>query len=274
MKRYKKYLVLGLLVIGQKSYCQKAADTAALVKEFTTLMSTTAQPYLYYSCITKAGAEPVVLAEDTITTTGVFYKVLNDIYYSSGQDEMYIQDSFKLQINHERKTIWISKINEAAKEKVTMLPVNNKQFKTMLQKKFTISKSIIDDSTDELNFETRQNTSTLSNITTTIQMDYIKKTYLLKNMNITMRIQEPAGDNIVAALKSEGVDETKLIQTIDSVKYLIRKQSLNTTFINIDPKKETAMQMPSWKNVVEYDTETKEFRTKGSYKEYTITKMF
>jgi len=270
MKRYKKYLLLVCLsgFIQHISYAQRVSDTTAVIKDYNKLMAFISQPYIHYTMLSRVAADPVMLAEDTLTSTGEFYKNQNDIYYSGGQDEMYLEDSFKIQINHERKTIWISKIDDAAKEKLSMLPLSGKKFSDMLREEYTISRSSLNDSTGQFSFDTKPVVGAASQKTTNITVVYLKKRYLIKEMDIEVRMQEPAADAIVAALKGEGVDVAKLTQTIDGKDYLVKKQRLEVNYNDLEVTKQSVSQMPSWKNALEYDESI------GAYIGYAITKMF
>jgi hypothetical protein len=275
MRRYKKYLLLVCLSsFIHISYAQRVSDTTAVIKEYNKLMAFISQPYIHYAMLSKVAADPVMLEEDTLTSTGEFYKDQNNIYYSGGQDEMYLEDSFKIQINHERKTIWISKIDDAAKEKLSMLPLSGKKFSDMLRQEYTISRSSLNDSTGQFTFDTKPVAGAASEKTTNITVVYLKKKYLIKQMNIEVRMQEPAADAIVAALKGEGVDVAKLTQTIDGKDYLVKKQRLEVSYSDLDITKQSVAQMPNWRNALEYDESTKSFKAIGAYTGYAITKMF
>jgi len=113
MKSKHSFLIL-LLVFCQPCFCQEKTDTAAMIKEFKKVMEFTRQPFVYVTTTTTVQSQPVLDAQDTLRTQGVFYKNETDLYYSTGQEEMYLQDSLLVQVNHDRKTIWISR-NDAKK---------------------------------------------------------------------------------------------------------------------------------------------------------------
>jgi hypothetical protein len=93
-------------------------------------------------------------------------------------------------------------------------------------------------------------------------------------MNIEMRMQQPADDDMAEQIKSQGVDETKLIHLIDGKKYLVRRQKVSTAFANIDNTAEKAGQMPSWKSILMFNSADQSFSAQGSDAAYEVTKTF
>jgi hypothetical protein len=258
----------------QAGYAQSNKDTTAMVKEFNKVMSFALQPYLYYTTLTRMDALPVLEQRDTASIYGVFYKNETNLYYKNGQDEIYLQDSLLVQINDDQKTIWIRKVDMSTRDNLNVSPLGNKKIQDLFRKGYTIDKSIVDDRRMRMDFMTKQPVSTGAGITTQIGLEYQRDSYqpLLMDMNIKM--QEPASDELLAALKTEGIDDARLVQTIDGTKYVIRKQQVSISFSAIDTSREKAMQMPDWKTKLQYNESNGEFAGKGAYSEYERTKTF
>lgn len=268
-----KYNIIVFTVVALVAFSSVTAqDTAAMIKDFNKVMSFAVAPYLYYSSSTSVKASPVMQKEDTLNMKGVFYKYGNELFYKNEQEEMYLEDSFFIEVNHERKTIWISKVNVATKDKMNALPLSNKELQSLFRKKFTISKEKLDEDHDQLNFESKQYYDSVSMVLVNIALKYSGKTYIpdLLQMNITMK--QPIDDYQVQQLKE--ADVKTAVQTIGSTRYFTRNQTVTIAFADISNSKEKAMQIPSWKEMLNYNGNGNEFSGKGNYNNYEITKTF
>src|SRR6478672_2998885 len=107
MKSIKSLFMAGAMICSIHSYCQ---DTTALIKEYNQVLSFSVKPYVFYTMQTKMRSMPVLDIQDTATVTGEFYKRDNDLYYRSGADEVFLRDSFYIEINSDRKSIVVSKV--------------------------------------------------------------------------------------------------------------------------------------------------------------------
>jgi hypothetical protein len=261
-------------MINDAVYSQSKADTVELIKDFSKVMSFAAKPYLYCTMITKMTAEPILDQQDTVTTKGVMYKNGTDFYFNNGLEETYLQDSLMIQINHKRKSIWLSKVDVASKEKMNVLPINNKQLQELIRKKYSIYKSVVDENIVRLNFETNQKKDSITSVTTNVGLEYFTKSYLPRLMEIKIRMQQPLSEDLLAALKNENISDSKLIQVIDEIKYLVRTQIVIVEFYDISDEKEQAAKMPSWKAILDYQVAGNEFIPKGTYTEFEVTKTF
>ena len=251
MKKITVLLCL-LFMIDEAVYSQSKDDTAALIKDFSKVMSFATKPYLYCTTLTKMSAAPVLEQQDTVTARGVIYKNGTDYYINNGLEETYLQDSLMIQINHKRKSIWLSKVDIASKEKINVLPVNNKQLQELIRKRYSIYKTEINDSINRLIFETIQKSDSITSVTTSIRLEYFAKTYLPKLMEIKIRMQQPLSEGLLAALQNENIDDSKLIQTINGIKYLVRTQIVTVELDNISDGRQQAGGMPSWKDLLDY----------------------
>lgn len=269
-----KYLLLALMITGYNVYAQQPADTAALIREFNKVMSFTAQPYLYYSTTTRMSAEPVIEAMDTLSMTGEFYKHNTDIYSNNSRQEMYLQDSLMIEINNQNKTIWVRKVDVATKDNLNVLPVNTKVMIDNFSKNYIISKSKISGEISRLNFEGRRFEYSTSATTTWISIEYSEKTWLPNLIEINIELKQPVDEEMIEAIKAEGIDESKLVKTINGVKQVSRKQKIRIDFTNINNDREKTAQIPTYKTRLEFDANAMEFTGKGQYSNYEITKTF
>jgi len=270
----KMYLLVLLAAFGQTCFCQEKMDTAALIKEFKKVMSYTLEPYVFVATSNTIHSEPVVDMQDTLQTHGVFYKNETDLYYKNGNEEMYLQDSLLVQVNNERKTIWVSRVDKASKEKLGAQHADNKQLQELMRKNYTIRKTNIDNDRTAISFESKEITGRSAVISTHAELLFTQKDHHPLQLAVEMRMQQPASDEMVEQIKSQGVDERKLIQFIGGQRYLVRMQRVTVAFDHIDNTKEKAMQMPVWQAIVDVDPAEQKFIGKGNYSDYEVTKTF
>jgi hypothetical protein len=276
---FKKYIIIIILAASYlHTYAQSApkkADTTAMINNFNKVMGFATQPYLYYSSITKMQATPILQAEDTMSLRGEYYKNETNLYSSSAKEDMYIEDSFYIEINHSRKSIWVSKVNVETKKKMNQMPLDRKDIQDLFRKSYTISQTEVNNNTSKLNFETVQNIDSISKIVMQIQLQYDNKKYLPQALIMDVYAKQQVAEENVQQLKDQGTDTKQLIQTEGEYIYMVRTQKMTMTFEKIDNSKEKAMQIPSWKTKLDYNAATNEFTIKDAkYSEYEITKTY
>jgi hypothetical protein len=251
-----------------------AQDTSAMLKEFNKVMSFSVQPYVHYTAFTKMEASPLLQPEDTMSTRGEFYKNETNLYYSNQKEEMYMEDSFFIQINHDRKSIWISKVDVETKDKMNILPLSSKNMQELFRKNYTISKTAVNEQTSRLNFETKQYFDSISVVLVNIGLQYSGKNFIPQLLEMNVSMKQKITDEQLEQFKTQGTDIRKAIQTIDSSNYFVRSQRVTVIFEAVNNLKEKAMQMPSWKEKINYNITENEFSGKGIYIDYEITKTF
>ncbi|MDI9363591.1 MAG: hypothetical protein QM541_01475 [Flavobacterium sp.] len=276
MRSNSKFILITILVFicyGVKG--QQTADTLALIKTFDKVMAFIKQPYLYYTTSSKLSSEPVLSVQDTMLFTSTCYKQFTDLYYSNNSDETFIEDSLFIKINHQRKTVWISKVDAANKEKLTNNTTNLKQLQDMMRKRYTISKLETDKAgIAKLQFVSTQAINGLLTTTTTLILDYEVASYLPKAIEMVINIRQPLTDELAAMIKSQNMHENELVKVIDGNKYILRKQTMFTVFTTIETDKSVVSKMPKWNDVLDFNAVTKAYTSKGVLANYTITKMF
>jgi hypothetical protein len=272
MKHKNKIL---LLLLALATINANAQDTTAMLRDFNKVMSFSVQPYLHYTSVTKMEASPVMQPQDTVTMLGEFYKNQTNLYLNNQREEMFLEDSFFIQINHDRKSIWISKMDVDTKDKMNIMPLNDKNLREMFRKNFVISKTTVNEKTERLNFETKQYFDSVSVVIVNIGLQYSGKNFMPQLMDMQVKMKQHIPDQQIQMLKGQGTDTRQAIQKIDGINYLIRNQRVTVIFKNIDNTKEKAMQMPSWKDKLNYNAADNEFTAKGTmYSDYEITKTF
>jgi hypothetical protein len=273
MLKYCK-VIISLIFISFSVSTATAQDTAAMVKEFNTVMSFSVQPYLHYNARTVVASTPVMQPEDTMNFSGEFYKNETNIYYASNREEMFLEDSLFIEINNERKSIWISKVDVSTKDKMNVLPLANKDLQQLFRQKYLISKTITDKEFSKLNFETKQYFDSVSMVIVNVGLQYSGKKMLPQLLEMNVHMKQRIDDAAEQQIKSQGINGAAAVQVIDNDKFFVRTQKVSVNFSDIDNTKEKAMQIPSWKSRLDYDLANNEFSGKGIYAGYEITKNF
>jgi hypothetical protein len=273
----KNSLIVLIVLMHLCMQAQPAAkgDTAAMIKNYNKVMAFAVQPYLYYSSTTKMSATPIMQPEDTMTIKAEYYKNETNLYSSNAKEIIYMEDSFYIEINHDRKSIWISKVDVESKKKMNLLPLDRKEMQDLFRKSYTISEKKVDKTSTQLNFESVQSEDSISFITTKIAIQYETNSYLPQSFIMGVQAKQQVSEENIEMLKQQGTDIKELVKTIDSVRYMIRSQKMTMTFDRIDYSKEKVIQMPSWKTIFAYDVVKNEFIVLDKkYKEYELVKTY
>ena len=270
---FKRLGLLLLLLVNNKSI--NAQDTTAMVKDLNRVLAFAVQPYLYYKSTTKMEATPILQPEDTATIKSEYYKNGTNIYSTNSIEDIYLEDSFYVEINHNRKTIIIRKVDVATKVKMNQLPLDNKIMQDLFRKNYTISRNEINKNTGKINFESVQKPDSLSTITMLIGLEYDTKMYLPIKLIMSVVAKQQIEEENVQELQNQGTVTKDLIQKEGDRVFMNRKQKMTMSFDGLDNSKQKVAQMPSWKTELFYDKKTNDFTVKNlKYTDYEITRSF
>ena len=262
-----------LAITLQKVHGQTTADEAVFADNYGKVMAFEKQPYLHYTTVTTMNSIPVLEPKDTATMTGEFFKCLDEFYSNNGLEEIYVQDSFLVRVNHERKSIWISKVEKGGEKTVPLLPVSASNIVATLLKNYTITQTSLNDTIVRIDLIARQNSIDKA-AKTSIGLEYIGKSFLLSTMQITAKVREAEDQEILDELEKNHIDSRQLIEVKDGKRFLVRTQQLRVAFNNIIYADAVARKMPSWKTVLDYDAANNQFIAKAAYTEYEVTPTF
>jgi hypothetical protein len=272
--KYKNKILLLLLAFAVVKATAQDKDTTAMLKDFNKVMSFGAEPYLHYKAVTKISSSPVMQPEDTMTTNMEYYKNETNFYSGTQREELYIEDSLYIEVNHKRKTIWVSTVNDDIKKNMVKLPLKNKDWQALFKKNYTISQAAVNKTASKLNFKTVQKLDSLSQVVVNISLQYAAKNFMPQIMEMDVNARQAVTEETVQQLKNNDNNTSKLVQNIAGINYLVRNQKLTMEFSNLDNSKEKAMQMPTWKDKLDYNTATQVFTAKEKYSDYVVTKTF
>ncbi len=248
-----KYLVLLLMTVGSACYAQEAIDTGALIKEFDKVMAFAVQPYVYYTSTTSFRSGP----DDSARVIGEilhshFYKVDDDLYSGNEQEEMFLQDSLMIRINHSRKSIQMNRVDMATKKRMDLLPLRKMAIQKMLREHYSIAKMPDKGDTGSILIRSRDEGGPVRKAAMEMLLLYTRQLHLPLLMEITLTLPPQGGDT-----QTEQGAQTVAIQ-----------------FGTIATTREKALLMPLWKDKINYDDASKTFIGKGSCAGYEVITTF
>lgn len=199
------------------------------------------------------------------------------MYYNNGLEKLYIQDSFLIEVNEDRKSIWVNKVDLASKTKMNSVLVSNSQMQALFKEKYTSQQVRLSKESSRLNFSSIQKKDSLLSSSTLIGIEYLTKELLPVTIDIQLNLQQLMTADALVHLKEQYSDNDQLdqlIQLINQKQYLVRMQKISLSFYDITMTKEKAIKMPSWKDILDYDRSAHAFSAKGVYKDFLVSQTF
>ena len=271
----KQSLTVVLVVICQLCAAQKNQDTAAIISAFNRVMEFAVQPDLYYTSTTSMHSIPAIrIPGSTPVLHNVFYKVNNDLYYGNEQEEVYLQDSLMITINHIRKTILINKVDVATKEKMDLMPLKKASMQKMLREHFVISQQQRQGDTLAITIHSHDRTELGNMANTEMVVLYSKPSYLPYAMQVTQQMRQPASEQLLAVLNSQGLMTQTTLTETQGVKYIYMSQTATINFSAIETSGKKSKDMPVWKNSLSFDEQLQSFKGTNKCAEYEVTQNF
>lgn len=263
--------VLLIVLLLAFNSVQAQTDTAAIIKEFSKVMAFGTQPNVYYNTRINITGSPVMQSQDTMTASGIFFKSGENVYAMSGNEETFLQDGFFIQVNKDRKSIWISKSSEKIKNELGPKMLTS-QMDALFRQKYNINKMV--GGTENTIYFDSKSSERLDGFQSKVSLVYDAAKLLPKEIRIEMAVREEAGQELKDLLKAEGISMAGLLETENGKEFFVRKQKMTLAFDNVNVTAVDGQNMPSWKSIVEYDQIDASFKGKGIYSEYEITKLF
>jgi hypothetical protein len=269
----RRLLIFLLLATGARVFAQPAADTAAVIREFDDVMAFAVQPYLHFTSVMALHSGPMLPPGDTGRILhSNFYKYEDNLYYGNEQEEMYLQDSLMIRVNHHQKVIQISKVDVATKKNMDILPLKRMDQQKLLRNRYKIGKMPDRGDTGVIVVRPQEGRMAGESMNTEILMEYTKSSRLPLLMRMTTR--QRASETMSGALKANGFDVVHMSAEENGIRSLIMTQTASMRFETMETTKEMAMHMPLWKDKIAYDPMSGNYIGKGEYSDYRIIKTF
>ncbi|MFC4262079.1 hypothetical protein ACFOWM_04260 [Ferruginibacter yonginensis] len=270
----KKIFNLTIMVVMLSNVCKAQNDTAAIIKDFNKVVAFFEKPFVYYTCTSYLTAQPVLVASDTMRSNSVFYKSAQSYYLQQLQQEYYIQDSFMIEINNDKKTIWVSKIDEGSKQKLSILPLSNKDLQAVIRNNYAIAQQKLDAQHQKITFDMKDEYAAYTSTKMNISLTYDSRTYLPNAFELNVQFKKSIDDEGIQQLRDDGLDTQQLVQQIGDNKFLLRTQQMKVIFNTIAFEKNTVAAIPDWTTVLTFQQNENSFIAKGKYSSYEITQTF
>lgn len=264
--------ILAVILSGTAVKAQE--DTAALIKSFYKVMAFASKPFVSYTGHFSLESQPILEPEDSASGETSFYKNQTDVYYKSGKDEMYLQDSFLIQIDHDKKTVWMSKVDIPSKSKLNNPVLNNRQLQQFMRQRYSIEELQETPGNSGLRLKSKIVTGLSTVVSSTIDLNFLQSDYRPASLVFEMRLQQPWNEELAGQIQQAGYNENKLYQDIGGKKFIVRTQRLTTLFDSIDYSPGKASEIPRWTEVLAYDTDNDRYTPRGNCAGYELTKTF
>ncbi|MDR3715179.1 MAG: hypothetical protein P4L51_20385 [Puia sp.] len=270
----RKYLLVILLAASRLANAQRPADTTALIDEFDKVLSFAVQPYVYYTSVTSLHSGPMIAGKDSATVLrNNFYKVNDDLYYGNDKQETYLQDSLLVQIDHQRKTIQLRKVDVATKKRMDILPLKRGEVQKMLRRQYELVGMPGEGDTGRILVRSREGVRT-TGVSTEMALQYSKRSYLPRFLEMSLRTRQPGSEQMEGALRSQGFDISRMVSEKEGSRSLVITQTVSIQFGEISLDREKALNMPSWKDKVNYDPASNGFSGVGACTGYEMIRTF
>lgn len=269
------YLQALLILIVCQASAQKRRDTVAIINEFNKVMEFSVNPYLHYRGIISLRSGPMVdSTAGSKTLHNEFYKVQDDLYYGNELEEVFLQDSLMVRINHSRKSVQVSKLDMASKKQVDLMPLKRTEMQRMLREHCTLSRLPVSGDTGRIMIATRETRSSQGFVSSDLLVVYLRDTHLPLGMEMTIHLRNEETEQMRELFAGNGFDVSRMESESGGKKSLSVTQRAAVSFEKIETTEEEAEKMPLWTEYVSYDQETKIYSGKGRCEGYEVTNTF
>ncbi|HET6255010.1 MAG TPA: hypothetical protein VFE32_13095 [Puia sp.] len=268
-------LLMTLVAAGGRASAQHVRDTMAVIRDFNDIMAFAVQPYVYYSSTTSMMTGPMRNGRDSVIRLhGKFYKVGDDMYYGTEAEELFVQDSLMIRIDHERKAITVQRIDMATKKDLDLLPLKGADRQRLLRGRYLISELPEGGDTGVIVIRTQASRLGIQVQGAEMRVEFRKGSHLPLLMQVTVHIRQDGSEQVREALKGEGYNVERMQGNFNGMPCLVMEHTAAVRFDNISMDREQAQQMPLWTAKLVYDRATGEWTGAGDCAGYTVTKLF
>jgi hypothetical protein len=269
--------VILVLMLGAVSpaEAQHVRDTISVIRDFNDVMAFTVQPYVYFSSTTSLITGPMRNGRDSVTRLhGKFYKCGEDMYYGTEAEELFVQDSLMIQIDHHRKAIMIRRIDMATKKNIDLLPLKKPDLQKLLRGHYLIGETPAGGDTAVISIRSQPGMVLMQGRSSEMRVEFIKDTHLPLIMEVIMGIRQDGSEQTRNLLKKQGFNVEKMKDSLNGARFFVMNETAAVRFDEVAMTREQAMQMPLWTERLAYDRTAGQFRGTGDCAGYAVTKTF
>lgn len=253
---------------------QKSADTTDLIAELGDVLAYSRRPDIRLLTETKLSASPILYPTDTAFLKGEFARFEGRIYSSNGNDELFVEDSIMVQVNKERKSIWLTKINPDLYSGDYQFNKIDKSVLKGIRDGRLIRKSAIDNKRSKFTVEDKQDTIQAASVFNKLEVLYNNQTKLPEKILITVSMQENLDDNMREIISEECLDSTALIKSFNGKRVVVRQQTMEIKFSSVENYNPKNKNCPLRSAVVQYNAVKDQYMAIGVYRDYEVRKLF
>jgi hypothetical protein len=271
-----KCLFIGLMLIGAlNAGAQRVADTMAILRDFDDVMNFAVQPYVHFTAKVTIQNGPMVPPGDTGRLMHAeFYKLHDDLYYGVEAQELYLQDSLMVRVDHEHRMVQIERVDVATKKNLDLLPLKRKDKDKLFRSRYSASRVPGQGDTAEIRFASAPLAHYPGSRALTTRVVYTRTTHLPLLMAIKTSVWEPESDAATTELRSNGFNVQQMKQETGGVRGLVMSQTTAMQFTNIQLTEQSVSAMPQWTRRLSYDPATGKFSAIGICDGYRVFKGF
>jgi hypothetical protein len=264
-----------LLAAVAPVHAQHVRDTVNVIRDFNDVMAFTIQPYVYFSSTTSLMTGPMRNGRDSITRLhGKFYKLGEDMYYGTEAEELFLQDSLLVRIDHNRKTITVQRLDMTTKKNIDLLPLKRPDLQKLLRAHYMIGETPAGGDTAVISIRSQPGIMRAPRRSSEMRIEFKKDSHLPLFMEVLMRVPQEGSEQTAYLLKQQGFNVDKMKDTLNGVLCFVMNETAAIQFDEVAATREQAMQMPLWTGKLSYNRNANQFTGTGTCAGYAVTKTF
>jgi hypothetical protein len=218
---------------------------------------------------------PMRIGRDSVTRLhGKFYKCGEDIYYGTEAEELFVQDSLMIRIDHHRKSITIRRIDMATKKNIDLLPLKKPDLQKLFRDHYLIGEVPEGGDTAVISIRSQPGIRLTRGRSAEMRVEFKKDSHMPLIMEVVMRVPQEGSEQTRNLLKKQGFNVEKMKDSVNGVSFFVMNQTAAVRFDEVATTREQAMQMPLWTEKLAYDRAAGQFKGTGACADYSVTKTF
>lgn len=271
----KSFITTLLLTAISAAHAQRRSDTAALIREFDKVTGFAIQPNVHFTAVVTLRSGPMLPAGDTGRILHAeFYKSGDDLYYGTEAQEMYLEDSLMVKVDHVHKLIQIDRVDVATKKNLDVLPLKKKEQDRMFRSRYIITPLPDQGDTSGILFRSVAGGAPQSPMGTAVRLLYSHSDHLPLLMETTVSLWQQETEAVRTALRSSGFNLARMTEEKDGLRALVMTQTTSLQFLKIELSDEQARQIPVWTRRLTYNPSSGNYTATGNCAGYRVIKAY
>lgn len=260
--------VLFLFLAGN---AQSPKDTLAWIEDVQKVMSFLDRPKVAYHADLRLSSTPVLDSQDTLASTADYFKDGSTFSYRSDIEEVYQEDSLLVEVNHQRKSIWLSRSGNGTAQSVS--GGFGQKVRAMLAQRYSVQREQRGENTIVMTILPKV-VNTASPYRSKMVLEYDRQSELPRRIDITISMEAQASDEMIEDFKARGVAVESMLREVNGDHYLVREQTMSLRFGKITELDSELQKAPKLAGRVKQNPATGAFMGVGTIQDYEITQTF